>query len=329
MSTDSNPSELILAVPGPEQMRAFPKSWIRQAIAKGELKASQLIWSPAHNAWKQLRELPHLNPTRMLAPLPTAPARVEPTAKVPKPKVAVAAANGVANGSHGPKVAQPGSVVAKSAVKAANNISTTAKAATPVQRAPTSSASSDLGSTLPASRDSRLDKTLFGLRVAAVFSLVLFCLLFGGNYLLVHAPFVAAMEGNGYGSVQVYATLGGFYQSSVLTIHLVPGKEINTDTLPKTIVMLAKSTPRPPFGGDYFSVISLSPGWTGGHLFNGVEWRKLGDMESATPISQKLAIMRAIMDPSGKPEIDTESNETELSQREQNIWNQFEATYVH
>jgi hypothetical protein len=58
---------LILHVKGTEAETAqLPKNIVREAISQGQLTQSQLIWSPADNAWKQVRELPDLLPSERL-----------------------------------------------------------------------------------------------------------------------------------------------------------------------------------------------------------------------------------------------------------------------
>ena len=62
---------LILHVKGTEaETKELPKRAVRTAISQGEITHSQLIWSPAQNSWKQVRELPDLLPSQKLAPAP-------------------------------------------------------------------------------------------------------------------------------------------------------------------------------------------------------------------------------------------------------------------
>ncbi len=62
---------LILHVKGTQQdTTSLPKEAVRAAISQGQITHSQLIWSPTQNAWKQVRELPHLLPSQELAPAP-------------------------------------------------------------------------------------------------------------------------------------------------------------------------------------------------------------------------------------------------------------------
>jgi hypothetical protein len=76
---------LILHVKGTEaETKELPKRAVRTAISQGEITHSQLIWSPAQNSWKQVRELPDLLPSQKLAPAPKR------AAVVAQPKVAEA-----------------------------------------------------------------------------------------------------------------------------------------------------------------------------------------------------------------------------------------------
>src|ERR1700728_4014413 len=63
-------TQLILHVKGTEQTTSLPKPAVRAGIKEGQIKYSQLIWSPIHNAWKQVREMPHLWPSQKIAPAP-------------------------------------------------------------------------------------------------------------------------------------------------------------------------------------------------------------------------------------------------------------------
>jgi hypothetical protein len=58
---------LILHVKGTEsETREVPKPALREAISKGEITHSQLIWSPLDSAWKPVREIPDLMPGETL-----------------------------------------------------------------------------------------------------------------------------------------------------------------------------------------------------------------------------------------------------------------------
>src|SRR5579863_5103316 len=96
-------TKLILHVKGTENETAtLPKQVVRAAISQGQLTHSQLIWSPPDNAWKQVREMPHLLPSQKLAPAPEPRAAAKPVPKVvavpkpqtgPVPRVAVGVAS--------------------------------------------------------------------------------------------------------------------------------------------------------------------------------------------------------------------------------------------
>ena len=56
-------TRLILHVKGTEaETTELPKTAIRAAVSQGKITYSQLIWSTAHGAWKQVREWPELLP---------------------------------------------------------------------------------------------------------------------------------------------------------------------------------------------------------------------------------------------------------------------------
>jgi len=60
-------TRLILHVKGTQAETAeLPKDVVRAAISEGQLTHSQLIWIPADNTWKQVRELPDLLPCERL-----------------------------------------------------------------------------------------------------------------------------------------------------------------------------------------------------------------------------------------------------------------------
>jgi len=60
-------TRLILHVKGTQAETAeLPKDVVRAAISAGKLTLSQLIWIPAHNTWKPVRELPELLPSEHL-----------------------------------------------------------------------------------------------------------------------------------------------------------------------------------------------------------------------------------------------------------------------
>jgi len=60
-------TRLILHVKGTQAETAeLPRDVVRAAISQGQLTHSQLIWIPADNAWKQVRELPDLLPSEHL-----------------------------------------------------------------------------------------------------------------------------------------------------------------------------------------------------------------------------------------------------------------------
>ena len=282
------PSEhLILHVKGTEaETKELPKKAIRAAISQGEITHSQLIWSAADNAWKQVRELPDLLPSQKLAPAPApsrpAPASVPkavkavvpessagPTARVvgspsvaavptatPQPRVASASATprvAVASGET-PKPAATSGSTPRVAVASAG-APRVAVAATPsVQTVASTSAT---GSMVV-----KEDEGSHPLKWVCIGLGILILLVLGINYLLVDQPLVSNLGQTPYSNVTVYAHFGAFMQPNVMVIHVPPSSKITPDNLTDFFVALAHSTPENPVTRDLFERVALTSGWT-------------------------------------------------------------------
>src|SRR5271154_4024377 len=110
-------TRLILHVKGTErETTTLPKQVVRAAISQGQITHSQLIWSPTDNAWKQVRELPHLLPSQKLAPAPV----VTRTAPLPKAEKAVTFEPEKVEAQY-PEGTAPRSVVPRVSVKVSAN----------------------------------------------------------------------------------------------------------------------------------------------------------------------------------------------------------------
>jgi len=51
---------LILAIPGTQETQERSRTSVIKAIHRGEVKQDQWVWSPTHNDWKQVAEIPEL-----------------------------------------------------------------------------------------------------------------------------------------------------------------------------------------------------------------------------------------------------------------------------
>ncbi len=278
-------THLILHVKGTEQdTTSLPKQVVRAAISQGQITHSQLIWSPLHNAWKQVRELPQLWPSQKLAPAPKLRGSTGDLPKIsaepaPQPQVAGAprvAAKAVAAGAPKVKAASP---VAKPAVAV--------KAS-----APSSSGSGDF--VVKEAKGPQPIKWLcFGLAGLILLSFVF-------NYFFVHRPLMARLAQTTSSNVSAYAHLGAFIQPGVIIIHIPASSSYTEESITATLVDLAKSTPDSPVTRDTYDRVALTSGWMGNYSFSGRDWKELGRMGSDELAQRKEFILTQMRDASGQ-----------------------------
>lgn len=270
-------TSLIVHVKGTEETRTLPKQIVRAAIAQGQISRSQLIWSPIHNAWKQVRELPHLWPSQKLAPAPLPRAtgtlpKVKPTGTLVKPSGTL------------PKIAaeqpQPGAAATpRVAVKA-----------TPVARAKAST-----------SRSTVVEEEKGGfnpLKGVVIGLALLIVIVLAGNYFFVSQPLASKLGATPYGSVSAFAHLGAFVQPGALVIHVSPSSAVPKDKVVDFLVTLAHSTPQP---DSFYERISLTTGWTSHYTLSGFAWKKLGDMRQESDEEKQNFLLSQLMDANGQP----------------------------
>jgi hypothetical protein len=320
-------TKLILHVKGTEETTSLPKPAVRAAIAQGQISYSQLIWSPIHNAWKQVRELPHLWPSQKLAPAPpprpiaapAAPAvRVAPATPVPKvqahPKVAAAQTPRIASP---PKVTVPAAhprIAAQPKIAAAG-------AAVPVARARGHvTAAGGVGETVP-EEDTSLHIARWACFIVGGLLLVALVL----NYFLVDQPLRSRFAQTPFAQVSVHAHLGAFVQPNALVIHVLGASPaVNPASFSAFLVSLAQSTPSRP-GGDAFDRVSLTPGWTGRYSFAGLDWQELGKMGADSPDKQRQFILDQMASASGQQLVGPDASAETRDQ----VWAAFESAFTH
>ena len=271
-------SNLILHVKGTEnQTTELPKKVVRAAIAQGQLTHSQLIWSTAHNAWKQVRELPELLPSQKLAPAPTARPR-GPTGALPQvvtrktgavPRVATSPLPKVASGSG----SQP---------------DTDSTAVTPTA----------------AKTNYRIVEEDHGVQwfkwICIGLGLVILALI-GLNYQLVDQPLVSSLSTTPYANVTVYAHLGGFMQPNALVIHIPPSSSLTSSSMSHFLATLARGTPASPLSGAPYERVSLTSGWTSQYTISGHAWKEFGEMGQEEEAQQKEFLLDQMGDMTGRP----------------------------
>lgn len=308
----SSNTSLILHVKGTiDETTTLPKQAVRTAIAEGKISRSQLIWSPGHNAWKQVRELPHLLPSQQLAPPPTP--RV---ASGKLPRVATGALPRVATGAI-PRVAT-GALprVATGALPQVATSSGRPKAATaPHVESPNYQV-------IEKSHINPLKWLCLGLGVFIFGAL-------GLNYLIVEQPLLSALSQTPYSKVTVYAHLGGFVQSDALVIHIRGSDSLNQSNLTDFLMTLARSTPQ---RNGVFERISLTSGFSSQYTISGSDWKEFGDMSQADEAQRKEFLLNQLSDAAGQPLVSlinsTMTTEAQRAEKEK-IWTAFVAQLTH
>ncbi|MCE0484774.1 MAG: hypothetical protein LV479_11125 [Methylacidiphilales bacterium] len=287
---------LILHVKGTQQeTTTLPKNVVRAAISKGEITHSQLIWSPPDNAWKQVREMPHLLPSQKLAPAPQLQTGAVPriTAEGTKPKVKVSARVAVA------RTARPGG-------KSAILVNSTGE--------------------LEVEEDDHFHPVKWLCGILAVIILVALA----GNYLLVDRPLTSQLSQTRYSETTVIGHLGAFMQPNVLVIHVPSSSTLTDKNFTDFLVALAHSTPSAPFSSNLYERVVLTPGYMGRYSLSGYAWKQLGEMGQDDVAQRKEFILDQLANVSGEPVVSGVSNLSDDAQQalRDKMWQAFESQFV-
>jgi hypothetical protein len=322
-------THLILHVKGTEQeTTVLPKQVVRAAISQGQLTHSQLIWSVADNAWKQIRQLPHLLPSQKLAP---APARV-PTGTLPK--VAAPQATPIPRVSTGPVPR-----IAKPAVEGPPKVTIpgatpTVKAAVPTVKV--AAGKSAVKVAVPAAQPTNSyvvkeeDAGSHPLKWLSIILGVLILGLVAVNYLLVDHSLVSGLSETPYAHVPVYAHLGAYIQPNVIVIHIPGSTAVTRSNLTDFLVALAHSTPSIPLSNNMFARVALTSGWTANYTMTGYAWKQLGEMGKDEESQRKEFLLDQLGDAVGEPVIISRPNEDEaaLQADREKAWSDFVAQFT-
>jgi hypothetical protein len=319
---DLLPSErLILHVKGTEaETTELPKHAVRAAISQGQLTHSQLIWSSADNAWKQVRELPDLLPSQKLAPSPSREAAVP----VPRAVDAVIPESPTGPVARAASAGPPRVRVASASAGPPRVRVASASAGTPTVRA-------SAQASVPSTRgfEVKEDEGSHPLKWICIGLGILILLVLGGNYLLVDQPLVSNLGQTSYSNVRVYAHLGAFMQPNVMVIHIPASSTITPDNLTDFLAALARSTPQNPINRDLFARVALTSGWTVQYSFSGYSWKQLGDMRQEDKAQQKEALLDRLGDAGGQPLMpESTLNEAAQQATRDKVWNTFVAHFT-
>jgi hypothetical protein len=264
------PPTLILAVPGTQETKEISRAEAIEAIRKGEIPQDNWVWSPSHNDWKQVAELPELNPpaappsTLMPDPPPRAGTLMDskfPGAATTTPKTVTAV-----------KVATP---VAQKVV-----IPRAAVAPVVAASAPAPSANAAAKTRFSQKMEVKHEFPIFKLLFFIIFLVV--GLILWGNYLYVDQPFTNNIAVTQYAEVKPYAHLGAFIQPGALVIHVPPSSVLNSGNMANFLATLARNTPPRPFSSSRYDGVGLTAAWQSQYVFNGEDWQTLGQMTKVT-----------------------------------------------
>ena len=334
---------LILHVKGTEaETRELPKQAVQAALSQGQITHSQLIWNPADQAWKQVRELPELLPSQKLAPAPSRetahPLPMAVDTIIPEsPSGPVARAMGpiprarVASAVQAPPKVRVASASTPRA-RVASAVAAPPKVSVPTVGSPHVRVAAVTPALVSSTGDLKVKEENDGTHTLkwVCIGLGLLILLFvGGNYLLVDQPLVSNLDKTSYSNVTVYAHFGAFIQPSVVLIHISPSSALTQDNLTDFIVALAHSTPRSPITGDIYSRVALTSGWTAQYSFSGSSWKELGDMRDVDDAELKEALLARLADAGGLP-VMPESTLDEAAQQaaRDQVWQKFAAHFI-
>jgi hypothetical protein len=322
------PPTLILAIPGTQETKEIPREEVIEAIRKGEIPQDNWVWSPSHNDWKQVSELPELNlpatpstPASTLMPDPPARAAVFMDGKVPGggiiiPKTAVAATP--------VKVATP---VAQKVVAQPHQVSVAPRAAV-AAAAPAPSANAAAKTRFSQKMEVKDEFPIFKVLFFIIFLIVGGIL--AGNYLYVDQPFTNNISVTPYAAVQPYAHLGAFVQPGALVIHIPPTNVLNAGNMANFLATLARNTPPRPFSSSPFDGVGLTAAWQSQFLFNGADWQTLGEMSKVTAEERRKFELEHLQFVDGSPLLKVKKDEDPdaLKAAEDKAWQTFVENFI-
>jgi hypothetical protein len=85
--TENAPATYILSIPGTDQTEELSRADMLAKIARREVTPEHWVWSPADQDWKQISEVPDLQPQRSVKTPAFVPAKIAPIGVTPIPAV--------------------------------------------------------------------------------------------------------------------------------------------------------------------------------------------------------------------------------------------------
>jgi hypothetical protein len=310
--SNSASSTWIISVPGTQDTQELSREAVIEAVQRGALAPDHWVWSPEHNEWKPLSEIPELQPESEPEPEspPTTPS-VFMNGQVPP---AIDAAQFAASVGQPATFRQPAAVARQSVSVAANSELTQSQQLARTQ----------FSQPMEVKHEFPIFKVLFFISFLAVAAIL------GGNYFLVYQPFATNLASTSFASAPVYAHLAAFLQPNALVIHIRPSPQVTAANFADFLAAVAKSTPPQPFNSSPFTGVGITSTWQSQYAINGLDWQKLGQMDGASATEKQQFIVEHFLRIDGTPLVAVHHNEDPdaLAKATDKAWQDFTADFV-
>lgn len=259
------------AIPGSEETRELSLPAALEAIARGEIEPTHWVWSPAHQDWKPVSEIPALQAA------PQAPPVAVTVVKAPTALEVMARLQA--------KEPIPAEVIVPS-----RTVSTPSTRSHKVEQ-----------------HEGGFSIFKLGFFILAVVLLGLIA----ANYVLVDQPLEMSLAKTPFGTVTVHAHLGAFLQPNALIIHVLPATDVTKDNFADLLVTIAQSTPPQLLNHSTYGSVGLTSAWVTQYIITGDDWKKLGQMDHASEEERRTFILDHVLDATGQPLLATGNSKLE------------------
>jgi hypothetical protein len=287
---DASPEMYTVAVPGTDETQEFTRQDLLSKMARGEITPSHWVWSPEAQDWKQISEIPALQP-------------IQKTSRV----------SSFFNPLRSKSDAAP--------------VTAAAASVAPVRNYSTNPSRKKGGSSRTRTRKEE-GFPVFSLVLALLFLAVAGVV--AANYMLVEEPLNDSIAETPYVLVPVHAHLGGFVQPGALVIHVLPSQEVTAGNFSDFLFTLATSTPPQPFNQKPFNVVELTPAWVSQYAFSGTDWQQFAQMKQASAEDRKNFLLDHLASVGGQPLIPGAAKlaPRDLKTAREKIWNELMASFM-
>lgn len=253
----------------------MPREAVLEAVARGEILPNNWVWSPAHNDWKPLADIPELQVAPDFAP-----------EAVPEviPDIAPEVADPVITSEADPSaVSVPVPAAGRQPSEVVRHVAPQPQPIDGPRLTDTQLlARTNYSRPMEIKHEFPIFKVFFTIAFLAAAGIV------AANYFMVDKPFEQTLASSQFSAIPAYAHLGAFTQPGELVIHIPPNSGLNVNNFADYLVALAKSTPPQPINKTPFDGVGLTSSWQSQYLFNGTDWQKFAQMDNASSDEKKL-----------------------------------------